>query len=108
VRIARRVRQRVSRLEPEDLLVHLQLERSLEDVDELGVGRERVEPLPGPGAGRDSRSRGIEPVLASDEQAVLAGQAGLTIEPDVQVPVRARDFFGGRDPALARALTLRR
>lgn len=38
----------------------------------------------------------------------MPGQAGLTIEPDVPVAVRARDFFAGRDPALAAALRVRR
>jgi Peptidase family S41 len=38
----------------------------------------------------------------------LPGQPGLTVEPDVRVDLTARHFFAGRDPVLARALTVRR
>jgi hypothetical protein len=38
----------------------------------------------------------------------MPGQSGLTLEPDVRVQLTARHFFAGRDPVLARALTVRR
>jgi Peptidase family S41 len=38
----------------------------------------------------------------------MPGQSGLTLEPDVRVQLTARHFFVGRDPVLARALTVRR
>ncbi len=37
----------------------------------------------------------------------LPGQSGLQLDPDVAVPLNGADFFAGRDPVLARALTLR-
>jgi hypothetical protein len=35
------------------------------------------------------------------------GRPGLQLDPDVAVPFTGRDFFAGRDPVLARALSLR-
>ena len=35
------------------------------------------------------------------------GRPGLQLDPDVRVPLTGRDFFAGRDPVLARALSLR-
>jgi hypothetical protein len=38
----------------------------------------------------------------------MPGRPGLTLEPDMRVQLTARHFFAGRDPVLARALTVRR
>jgi hypothetical protein len=37
----------------------------------------------------------------------MPGRRGLTLEPDVRVELKARDFFAGRDPVLAAALAMR-
>src|SRR4029077_1597015 len=71
VRVAWRIRDRVALLELVRLVPDPQLERAAEHVDELDVGRQRVELFARAPAGRDVRLGDVEaPLVARAEQQV--------------------------------------